>query len=106
MTDLATLTLLFCPGFRAVDDFVTTKLAYVDFTTWMDIIGLPFSSPPDVNTFIHLCAAVRYGGYPVFHTLLAEVRIKISIIMASKRDNDTAGIEKMSKNVRFSTKKF
>ena len=99
MTDLATLTLLFCPGFRAVDDSVTTKLAYVDFTTWMDIIGLPFSSPPDVNTFIHLCAAVRYGGYPVFHTLLAQVSIRICIIMASTLGKDTACIKKMCKNV-------
>ena len=42
---------------------------------------------------------LRSGGYPVFHTLLAQVSIRICIIMASTLGKDTACIEKMCKNV-------
>ena len=48
---------------------IRREIFEVWYGMWIDVIGLAFSTPPDVNTFIHPCAAVRSGGYPVSHTL-------------------------------------
>ena len=81
---------------------------YLKYGMECGLIQIFFYSLPGLmltHLFIHVHSAVWWLSC-FSHILLAKVWTKISIIMASTVGNDTAGIEIMWNNVRFSTNNY